>query len=608
MTTPIELLIQGRDETGGAFASAQSGLSKIAQIATGILSAQIFQKLATGVMDFTKSIISEAREAALIQADLNAVLTSTGGVAGITADMVNELADKYQYLSKYTDEEIIRGETLMLQFTNLSKDIFPAATQAALDLASRTGQDVTQAFNLVGRALERPEEGIGKLNMAFKLFSEEELKAVQAMAESGDLAGAQAAILDRLAEKVGGAAAAQVQPWENVKKKMDNMKELLGTALLPLMDKLGTTLTSALDNPKVQKAIEQIVGWLGANGPAAVDKLIAGISELSGIFQGLMGDAQNLINNGLGFISQWWDKNGGGIMIEAEQIFGGLKDLFAEVSADVGPLISQVFDKLSAWFNENGPLIQEVIRKIADNFTTYFLPAILVVWETVQPILMGFLDLILGVVKTIMQIFTGDWAGAWETAKNTVVNVFESLIQAAMNLISGILAIFGTSVPEIAANVQAGFENMRGVIANTFENMKLTVVTKFTEIKTGIETKITSIITSLTSKISAFTKLGADIVKKIQDGISGAWSSFVGWITAQVNEIVNQIIAAITGGGGAGTGGGNGTSVGTSIRPGGSGKTGGGSSISNVTNSPLYNFGVINQTGDGGIDILSAFG
>ena len=127
MTTPIELIINGRDNTKGMFASAGSGLMKIGSIAMGILSAQVFTKLAKGVADFAGGIVTEAREAQLVQSGLNAVIESTGGVAGVTSEMVNKLAASLQYQSKYTDEAIISGTTMMLQFTNIGKDIFPQA-------------------------------------------------------------------------------------------------------------------------------------------------------------------------------------------------------------------------------------------------------------------------------------------------------------------------------------------------------------------------------------------------------------------------------------------------------------------------------------------------
>lgn len=545
MTTPVELVIQGRDETGGVFTSAESGLSKIGQIAGGILASQVFTKLAGAVKDFAVSIVDEAREAALGQAQLQSVLDSTGGVAGVTADQVNKLADKYQYLSKFTDDQIVAGETMMLQFTNIGKDIFPAATQAAIDLAARTGGDLQNSFQVVARALERPEEGIGRLNMAFKLFSDDELKTVQKMAESGDLAGAQAAILERLAQKVGGAAAAQVQPWENVKKRIYNMKESLGTALLPVIDKFGTMFGEALDNPRVQAAIEQLTVWLGTNLPIAADKLISIIQTISDYFNSASGDVNDFIGGSLEYLADWWDTNGENISASAKQIFEGSKTAFDEISATIGPFIATILEKFKAWFTENGPLIAATIQVIADVFTNYLIPAVLVVWRTIQPIIGGLVDLILGAVKIIMQILTGDWAGAWETAKSTVVNVFNALVEAAMNLISGLLAIFGTSVPEIAAKIKTGFDNAKKGALDAFNALKTGAVSKFNELKTGIANKVSEIVSSIRTKLTSFRELGKSIIDGLKLGIQNAWTAFVEYFKNLIRGLISTAMNAL---------------------------------------------------------------
>lgn len=606
MTTPVELVIEGRDESQGAFASAAGGLSKIGQIAAGILTSQIFTKLAQGVKDFAVSIVSEAREAALVQADLNAVLQSTGGIAGVTAEQINAYADKMQYLSKFTDEEIIKGQTMLLQFTNIGSDVFPQASQAALDLATRAGIDLPAAFSLVGKALANPEEGIGRLNTQYKLFDDEQLKSIERMARWGDVAGAQKMILDELSKKVGGAAESQVVSWDNVKKRIDNIKESFGNVLLPVIDSVSAKFDTFLQNPEVQKSLDNLITWLGKNAPLAVDGFMAAIDNLGSFLNQVdigkaAAAARDFVVNGLDFISDWWSKNGGGIMIEAEQIFGGLQTLFTNIGSSIGPMISGSLDKFKAWFTENGPLIQATIRQLADVFTTYVVPAITTLWNTLQPLLTGIFDLVLNLITMIMQLLTGDWAGAWETAKTAATGVFESLVTAAMNLISGLLSIFGTSVPEIAASLKSGFESALNSIADVFEAVRGAIVGKFDEIKTAVQTKVADIISAIKSKISAFQALGVSIVAAIRNGITGAWSSFVDWIVGMIQAIIDDLLAAVTGGGdssGASSGGSTkGATESLAQR------------VSNTRNQTLYNFGSIYTNGGGnGMNLLDAFG
>ena len=208
MTTPVELVITGRNESEAALNGAANGISRIGQIAAGILTSQVFTKIAQGVVNFGKDIIDKATESQDVLAQLNSVLQSTGGVAGVTADMVNEYAEAILKTTRFDDEAATSASTLLLQFTKIGKDVFPQALKAATDLATRMKTDLPSAAMLVGKALGNPEEGIGRLNMAYKLFDKEQLKFVEDMAKSGDIAGAQTMILDALNKAVGGAAVA----------------------------------------------------------------------------------------------------------------------------------------------------------------------------------------------------------------------------------------------------------------------------------------------------------------------------------------------------------------------------------------------------------------
>ena len=69
--------------------------------------------------------VNAAAEAQDIQAQLNAVLESTGGIAGITAKEVNDLALSLSEVTRFEDDAIISGQNLLLTFTNIGKDIFP---------------------------------------------------------------------------------------------------------------------------------------------------------------------------------------------------------------------------------------------------------------------------------------------------------------------------------------------------------------------------------------------------------------------------------------------------------------------------------------------------
>ena len=83
---------------------------------------------------FLEGTISAAEEAEATQAQLAAVLKSTGEVAGVTAQMANDLASQMSELTTFSRDQVVAGENLMLTFTKVSKDVFPETIKAALKL------------------------------------------------------------------------------------------------------------------------------------------------------------------------------------------------------------------------------------------------------------------------------------------------------------------------------------------------------------------------------------------------------------------------------------------------------------------------------------------
>jgi hypothetical protein len=71
-------------------------------------------------------------------AQLNAVLKSTNGAAGVTAAEVTAMADAFEKSTKFAAESVLAGQNLLLTFTKVGADVFPQATQAMVDMATGT--------------------------------------------------------------------------------------------------------------------------------------------------------------------------------------------------------------------------------------------------------------------------------------------------------------------------------------------------------------------------------------------------------------------------------------------------------------------------------------
>lgn len=225
---------------------------KTATIVAGAEFAVFTGIIAAGVMKFNE------HEAAARK--LESVLVSTGGIAGVTAEQVNDLGASLAKSTIFSKGQVKEGEQMLLTFTNIGKNIFPAATKAMLDLAQSMGGDTAGAAQKLGLALEDPTTGIMRLRREGITFTSVQQAQIKAMQLAGDIAGAQAIVLEVVAQKTGGLATAAAQGGGQITKLNQAMGSLtgqLGEHFAPTVNaaagKLLVLVTWVKEHPEVMK-------------------------------------------------------------------------------------------------------------------------------------------------------------------------------------------------------------------------------------------------------------------------------------------------------------------------------------------------------------------
>lgn len=227
-------------KTFSVLGNVAATVAKVGLVAAGIGVAA----LATGLT----LVIKEAAEAQEIQAQLNAVLQSTGGIAGVTAEEVNGLAAALQRTTRFSDDMVVSGENILLTFTNIGSNIFPQATQTMLDMSQALGQDLQSSAIQLGKALQDPILGVTALRRVGVNFNESQQELITSLVESGNLLEAQNMILRELQTEFGGSAVAAGQTFAGqldiLKNSAAELAETLGIGLLGILDgPLGTAFT-----------------------------------------------------------------------------------------------------------------------------------------------------------------------------------------------------------------------------------------------------------------------------------------------------------------------------------------------------------------------------
>lgn len=200
---------------------------------------------------------------------LDAVLKSTGGTAGVTHDAAVKLSKEIQNTTSVSDEAALAVENMGLTFTAIHSDIFPKATMAAIDMATAlnhgmkpSAEQSADAMKLLGKALQDPDAGLGALHRVG--VNVEELK--KKFEGVSDVATKQKLILEELGTEFGGSAAAQAKTFagriDQLKNAFNDLQEGVGEvivkALGPVADWFSRIVKHISDAGGMLKMLEDI--------------------------------------------------------------------------------------------------------------------------------------------------------------------------------------------------------------------------------------------------------------------------------------------------------------------------------------------------------------
>lgn len=213
------------------------------------------------------------------QAQLNAVLKATGNSAGYTADQLNDMASAMSAASTFSGGDFSTAQTTLLAFTGVVGKEFPRALQAAADMAARTGMTVQSAAETIGRALDIPSAGLTSLSKQGFRFTEDQKKVALALESVGDVAGAQAIILEALEESYGGAAEAARNTLGGSLIGLSNSIDDLLTqdGGLPAATAAVNLLSDAFASPAARTGLNLTIQAAGALAAVLAVRLVASV-------------------------------------------------------------------------------------------------------------------------------------------------------------------------------------------------------------------------------------------------------------------------------------------------------------------------------------------
>lgn len=156
------------------------------------------------------AFVRQTGKAESAMAQLESVISSTGGAAGLSIIQLEKLSAELQRTSIYGDDMIKGAETRLLSYTSIVGTNFPRAMRIVLDQSARLNMSLTQSAEVIGRALDAPSKAAAALSrQGFAAsFTNEIQKTIKALEAQGKTAEAQTIVMDILEESYAGAAKA----------------------------------------------------------------------------------------------------------------------------------------------------------------------------------------------------------------------------------------------------------------------------------------------------------------------------------------------------------------------------------------------------------------
>jgi phage-related protein len=498
--------------------SVQKVIGDLGNIGFGILKAGAIIGAAaiTAVGAALTSCVKDAMDFQQVAAQTEAVIKSTGGAAGMTTEEILAMADALQTTTRFSDDAILQGQNLLLTFTNIGEDVFPAATQAMLDMATALGTDASGSAIQLGKALNDPTKGIAALTRVGVVFTDEQKKLIKSLQESGDLAGAQAVILQELQKEFGGSAEAAGKTFAGqldiLKNRFGDLKKDIGMKFLPVLTQVGQALMDTLAKPEVKAAIDGII--------TAIGNFAAGLAEVVTLL--IQGDVQGALT----------------------EIFGA--DVATQI-IDITSAISDFVSQIAIFVTQHAEAFKGALIAIA----ALLGGAMLVSGITSIVTLIGSLASPIGLIVAAVGLLGAAWAGNWggiQEKTQAVIAWLTPYVNGAITAISDWWAVNGAT---IIATVVATWEWIKTAISDAIAYIGPIVSGAITAISTWWTENGATIIGTITATwtwIQGIFQAAVDIIQPIVQNalasISVWWSAWGSTVMSGVQNVWNFIVNA----------------------------------------------------------------
>jgi|GEM_PF-1658841 phage-related protein len=453
---------------------------------------------------FLKSSIDIAAAGQQNFANLEQTIKSTGGAAGYTAQQIQSMSKELANTTTFSAGEILKGQNMLLTFTNIQGKVFKDASSAMLDLSQKMGTAPQQTAIQLGKALNDPVKGITALTRVGVTFTAQQKEQIKAMEDAGNAAGAQEVIIKELNKEFGGQASAQLNTYAGQMKLLQNqmtsIKGTIGSVLIPYLTQFAKVLNSGVQSianftsahKTLVAAVLSITAVFGTlvGGLGLFEKVstILGpaVSGITGLISSLSAPIL-IVVAAIAALTLAYTKNFGGIKTVVDGFVNKIKNAFsaAQNAFNTSKSVMTAFSTfvVNLFGTQIGTKITQVVQNIvgkiktlSDGFKTFF--SELNSGKSAPQAVIDGLSKIMSVspqaqqtIKNLGKIFNDVANGiqnAWPTVQDVISTVFNAIAQIWNGVLYPILKIILKTFGDIVSWIVSNWPTISNVINTVF--------------------------------------------------------------------------------------------------------------------------------------------
>lgn len=386
---------------------AESALGGFGKKLAGIGAAVAGAFAVRAVFNFGQEALLAAEGVATANARLEAIAKATQVFGAETNKVTKSLIAfaEAQELVVAVDAEVIKGvQAQLLSFKKLSASagqvggVFERVTMAAFDMAAAGFGSAESNAIALGKAFEDPIRGLTALRRSGTVFTEDQQKLIKSLVESGDLLGAQTIILDELETQYGGTAEATANFSDRMALAFDNVKEALGTALLPAFEGFATFF--------IEEIVPPLTKFFEDDFPRLIEKAQPIVEGLIEFFSGV-GES----------LKQFLDID------DETSLLEGILDKIAGLGDD--PEFTQFIGTVLGIFEDMAPVLSDIVFNLGE-LAAKISPLLTGTLENAIPIVSDFSRIIGGIDYFLGEIL--DRFGEFDSETPGFLSVLDSLL------------------------------------------------------------------------------------------------------------------------------------------------------------------------------------